>query len=85
MCIFTNMFGFESIVSFFFIWLCLKAVTEPNSAKPTTIAKWVCTESTENGVIKAGTNAWYQNLLASKCYLTCKHEVNNGSLANYRS
>ena len=32
-----------------FIWLCLKAVAEPNSAKPTTIAKWIWTDSTENG------------------------------------
>ena len=63
--------------------VCLKAV-EPNSAKPTTIAEWVRTESTENGgVIKAGTNTKYQYLLASKCYLHDNIKLVIGSLVHY--
>ena len=44
MSILRNIFGLEDIVAF-----SLKAVTELNSAKPTTTSEWVRTESTENG------------------------------------
>ena len=59
-----NVFGFEGIVSL--AYLVVSNRTGPHLRQPDRI----CGNS---GVITVGTNAQYQNLLASKCYLICKH------------
>ena len=73
MCILRYIFGFEGIVSLIYLAVsksCNRTEfnqTYDNSrmGQDRIYGNWE--------VIKAGTNARYQNLLVSKCYLTCKY------------